>query len=647
MMKKLVFVLLPAVMLLSACGPAAPVEPTSTPTLAATATNTAVPPTPTPEPKVLTVCLGQEPASLYIYSANRSQAMWSVLEGIYDGPVDYVNYQYQSSILEKVPSLADGDAVLTPATVKQGMDIIDTDGNLRTLQKDVTYFPSGCTTADCAQTYPGTGDVQMDQLSVTFKLKSGINWSDGTPMTVADSIFSYKLAADPATTSSKDLIKKTAAYEASDPQTVIWKGLPGFMDQQYMTRFWMPLPEHVFSGKDAASIAADPLATNTPLGWGPYVIQTWTAGDHITLQKNPAYFRSTEGLPKLDNVNFRFLNGSSQQSMEALLAGECDLIDESSLVDDQLAAIKDLQTAGKLKAAVSGSTVWEGLNFGIKPAVYDTVQAAYNKTRPDFFADPRTRQAIAMCINRDKILETVWAGMTSTPATYLASANPSVLTTAATYPYNPDGGNALLDQIGWKDYDNNPSTPRVAVNISNVYVGAPLTLKYYTTSSEARKKVAELIKTDLAACGIGLEVTHLSADELFAAGPTGVVFGRQFDLAEFSWSPSSVPGCRFYTTPQINTSLSSWTGYNVSGYSNKDFDSACQAAAASLPGQTDFQAKQEAPQTIFATDLPVIPLYDLPRVGLTRPDLCGYTMDATSRSALWNIEQLDYGSSCQ
>jgi peptide/nickel transport system substrate-binding protein len=215
------------------------------------------------------------------------------------------------------------------------------------------------------------------------------------------------------------------------------------------------------------------------------------------------------------------------------------------------------------------------------------------------------------------------------------------------YPYNPDAGNALLDQIGWKDYDNNPSTPRVAVNISTVYMGAPLTLKYYTTTAEARRQVADLIKTDLAACGVGLEITQLSADELFAEGPAGIVFGRQFDLAQFSWSPSSVPGCRFYTTGQMNTAASSWTGYNVSGYSNAEFDAACRSAADALPGQENYVSSQETVQSIFANDLPVLPLYELPRIGLTRTDLCGYQMDATSRSALWNIEQLDYGTICQ
>lgn len=637
--------LLVLIAFLTACAPA----PTATPTvtaISATPAATPIPPTPTPIPRSINICLGQEPDSLYIYASQRSQAMWSILEGIYDGPTDYVNYQYQPVILKKIPSLADGDAQLDAVTVKQGMDMVDADGNLRALQQGVPYFPSGCTTADCIQEYSGTGDIQMDQLTVHFTLKEGITWSDGTPLTAADSVFSFSLAGDPSTTTSKDLVKKTASYIALDDLNVEWKGIPGFMDQQYMSRFWIPLPQHLLGTMNSADIAESPLARRTPLGWGPYVIREWKEGDHITLAKNPAYFRASEGLPVLDTINFRFVSGTSSQSMEALLTGECDLVDESTLLDDQLAAIRDLEKAGKLKAEISGSTVWEGLYYGIKPALYDSMQPAFNKNRPDYFSDARTRKAVAMCIHRDQILQEVWAGYAATQNTFLSDKNPIALAVGTGTAYDPMGGQALLDQIGWKDFDQNPETPRVAVSVSNVYAGAPLTLQYYTTTAEARSRVAALLKSNLAQCGIGLEVKQLSPEELFAAGPEGVIFGRQFDLAAFSWSPNTLPGCRFYTSAQINTSESGWTGLNVSGYTNPTMDDACRLAAASLPGQSDYQEKQQTVQSIFAADLPVLPLYQMPRIAVSRPDLCNYQMDETSRSALWNIEKINYGPNC-
>jgi peptide/nickel transport system substrate-binding protein len=631
--------------LLAACAPAPAQMPTSTP-VAATVSPTLPPPTATPVPRVLNVCLGQEPSSLYIYAGSRSQAMWSVLEAIYDGPIDYVNYAYKPVIVEKVPSMADGDAKLEAVTVKPGMEMVDTDGNYQTLQKDVSYFPSGCTSADCAKKHDGKSDVQMDQLSVTFKVKSGITWSDGTPLSVKDSVFSYSLAANAATPGNKDLIKKTASYTAADDQTVIWKGIPGFYDSQYLARFWIPLPEHILSGKDPAALGDDPLARTSPVGWGPYVLSEWKAGDHIQLVKNSRYFRASEGLPKVDVINFRFITGNSQQSVEALLSGECDLVDESTLLDDQLASIKDLQAAGKIQVAMSGSQVWEGLDFGIKPALYDSVPSLNNKARPDYFSDVRTRQAVAMCIDRKKIVDEVWSGFSTVPPSYFGADNPLVLQNPPDYSYNVDQANALLDQAGWKDFDNNLATPRVATTAANVYYGAPLMLKYYTTNADARKKVGSMIASDLAKCGIQVDVTNDTPENLFANGPDGVLFGRKFDLAEFSWSPSTMQPCKFYTTKQINSAANGWVGVNVTGYSSEAFDTACVNAGAVLPGQTDYAQKQQDAQTIFSTDLPVLPLYQMMRIGLGRKDLCGYQMDTTSRSALWNIEGLDYGTSC-
>ena len=55
--------------------------------------------------------------------------MWSILEAIYDGPVDHINYQYIPVLLEKLPSLADGDASISSVEVKEGMDLVDADGN--------------------------------------------------------------------------------------------------------------------------------------------------------------------------------------------------------------------------------------------------------------------------------------------------------------------------------------------------------------------------------------------------------------------------------------------------------------------------------------------------------------------------------------
>ena len=92
-----------------------------------------------------------------------------------------------------------------------------------------------------------------------------------------------------------------------------------------------------------------------PLGWGPYQVVEWAGGDHITLQKNPFYFRSAEGWPAFDFLTFRFV-GSGAEAVEALLAGECDLVDPNALQDVPLANLADLQQQGALKMVTQPKT---------------------------------------------------------------------------------------------------------------------------------------------------------------------------------------------------------------------------------------------------------------------------------------------------
>jgi peptide/nickel transport system substrate-binding protein len=58
-----------------------------------------------------------------------------------------------------------------------------------------------------------------------------------------------------------------------------------------MTNFWAPAPKHAWNQFQAAELPQIDIASRTPIGWGPYRIEEWAAGDHITLTRNPHYFR--------------------------------------------------------------------------------------------------------------------------------------------------------------------------------------------------------------------------------------------------------------------------------------------------------------------------------------------------------------------
>jgi peptide/nickel transport system substrate-binding protein len=610
-----------------------------------------VPPPPTPTttpapPRTLTVCLGQEPNTLYPFGEPNAAAR-SVLDAIYDGPMDVVDYNYQPVILERVPSIGTGDALLEEAPVQPGDLIVDADGNLSFLDTGTRVRPAGCRSGDCAIIYDGVSPLNMDQLIVNFSLLEGLVWSDGEPLTAADSIFAYNLAMDEDTPGSKFIFDYTQTYEATDETHLQWWGIPGFIDPTYYTNFWAPLPQHAWGEYAAADLPEIDIASRSPTGWGPYALEEWIAGDHLTLKKNIRYFRANEGLPVFDTLIFRIVPDPNA-AMSDLVAGTCDIIDPTVNLDGQLSLLLQMQTDGQAQALISGTNTIEWLGLGITPATYDDgYSTSPPLDRPDIFFDKRTRQAIALCLDRQTVVDTVLFGLSVVPNTYISSGHPLYDSTVASYPYDPSQGNRILEQAGWRDVDNDPSTPRQAQGVLNVPPQTPLVLNYYTSSATQRRQVSEILAQSLSQCGIGVNITYLSYLDLYAEGGAGgPLFGRSFDLAQYAIGTTSLePPCTWYTTAQIPTAENNWVGTNVTGYKNPEFDAVCARAQEQTPADDAYREAYHQTQSIFASDLPAIPLYLRLKVAAARPDMCNFNLDPTANT-LWNLESLDYQTTC-
>ncbi len=618
---------------LSACGggEVSPVSPSATPAPSAT-------PTEAP-PRVLTVCLGQEPPTLFPVG-NLSASAQSVLAAVYDGPIDTNSYAYQPVILEKLPSLADGDAQVTAVSVYVGDEVVDADGVPVTLAPGVRVRPAGCRSADCAIVYDGRGEIQMDQMVVDFRLRPGLTWSDGAPLTAYDSVYAYLLAANPDLPGSKYLTDRTRAYEAADDLTVQWWGKPGYLDPTYFLNFWSPLPRHLWETFAPDELPEVDIAAVTPLGWGPYVIEEWIRGEQIVLSRNARYFRADEGLPRFDTLVFRFVP-DAETAVSMLVAGECDLLDPSVRLEGQVSLLQSLEAQGQAQLLVASTPVMERIDFGIRPASYDDGYLA-GRDRPDYFGDVRVRQAIAQCIDRQRIVEEVLAGFSEVPASYLPAGHPLYNASLTPLPYDVAAANRLLDQAGWIDHDNDPATPRQAWGAANVLNGTPLEVTYLTTGAAQRVQTATLVADSLAACGVRLRVEYLAPEALYAPGPEGPLFGRAFDLAQFAMgSGGNWPSCLWFSSREVPTAANYWVGTNLSGYSNPGFDAACQALNQFLPDDPAYRQAYQDTQALFARDLPVLPLYWRLKVAAARPGLVNYALDPTAASALWNIEAFD------
>lgn len=652
---KIYFLSLFLVLVLSACSsaPGPTVSPVKTNAVAVKPSEPApASPTATAKPpRLLTICMGSEPKSLFLYGDN-SAAARSIREAIYDGPFDSLGFDVVPVILTEKPSLANGAAVLEAVKVQPGSLIQDATGKLTTLDQGVAYLPSGCKDAACAQKYSGQDPASMDELAVRFKLRPGLLWSDGTPLTADDSVYSFELAKSMYPRARADLIARTQSYQALDPSTLEWRAIPGFLDGQYPSNFFTPLPRHAWGSLAPAELLTAEAAVRLPLGWGPYKIDEWTPGDHISLSKNPTYFRAGEGLPHFDKLVFRFV-ASRDEALNALLAGECDYVDETAGLEAKSDQMLQLQSGGRIQVAFTTGTAWEHADFGIAP--YNSKPAASagsigQASRPALFQQKETRQAVAQCIDRPRMAKELFFGQSLVPDTYVLPADPLYNKDARRYDFDPQKASARLESLGWTDPDNNPATPRLAHGVAGVPDGTPFQFTYLTAADDENQRAAQIVKDSLAQCGIQVDLKTGPGSEIFASGPDGPIFGRNFDMAQFAWTAASEPPCYLYTTGEIPGPYpdfpKGWGGANNTGYSSPEFDQACQQALFSLPDWTERQEAHRKAQAIFAEDLPVIPLYLRLKLVAMRPDLCNVVVDPSADSALWNLEKFDYGTGC-
>ncbi|MBN2001945.1 MAG: peptide ABC transporter substrate-binding protein [Anaerolineae bacterium] len=564
------------------------------------------------------VALHQEPDTLYIHGGS-TLAATTVLNAIMDGPFTILNYAYQTTILTKVPNVNDGDEAIQTSTILTGSMVVDDNGDVITLTPGVMIRPAGCRSSACAIAFDGS-PVQMDQMLVTFTLRNGIRWSDGVSLTLQDALFSQQIACDPDTPISKYTCERTANYAATGEFTATWTGLPGYVNPDAALSFWTPLPHHVLSNTTASELLNGDYGRH-PLGWGPFKITEWITGSHITLERNPYYWRP--GYPKLDRVIFRFMT-NPDEAYRAMLRGEVLVATQSTNVAEN--HISDLFNPDVNRVANllwTTDAYWEHMDFGILPA----------DSRYAFFADPQVRHAVAYAINRQRLIDQVLYGLGAVPNAYIPPEHPLYTTTLATYPYSPTQAAAMLEAAGWVDTNANDIRDKD---------GREFIITYSTNSADVRTQTGALIQEDLAAVGIQVNLDFQPFTQFLGDGPDGTCSGRKFDLATYAWVTGVEPRCRFYLSSEIPAEANTWAGSNTPGYNNPAYDAACEQALSALPGTPDYIHGHQTAMQLLAEDLPALPLFYHLKMAATSTALSmGPKLDPTENAETWNIWQWD------
>jgi peptide/nickel transport system substrate-binding protein len=586
-------------------------------------------------PKDLIVCQAQEPDSLYIYGTSMLAAS-SIQHAIFENNITTLSYDYQAQGLEELPTLDTGLTELATVEANAGDTVLDTAGNPVTLEEGVEV-----TNVDGeVVVFDGTA-VMMEQLTVNFNMKPRV-WGDGTPVTAADSVYSFELVKDPDTPAGKFTTDRTVSYEATGELSTRWTGIPGYLDSTYFLNFWAPLPQHALGEFSAAELLEAEESSRLPLGDGAFNIVEWIAGDSIRLEANPFYYRADEGLPNLDTLTYKFIPDTNQLIAQ-LLSGQCDIGTQDGMDAGQSPFLIEAEANGLLVPYFQTGTVFEHIDFAIDPV------DEYASTRPDWFEDVRIRQAMTMCTDRQSMVDNILYGRSEVIHTYIPTVHPLYPEDGLTeWPFDVEAGNALLDEVGFVDGDGDGIREHTDGTAFNVTLGT-------TTGNEMRQQLTQIFKENMIECGINVELYYLPSGEWFADGPDGVLFGRRFDLGEFAWLTGVDPSCGLYLSsaitgpveeinPKSGLAYGGWGNSNPTGWSNAEYDGVCNTALSSLPGTPEYEEAHKEAQRIFSQEVPVIPLFLRLKVAAARPEVCNFFVDPTQNSELYNIFEIGLGN---
>ncbi len=576
-------------------------------------------------PKDLIVCQAQEPDTLYPAGTDMLAAS-SVMHAIWTTNYTQLSFDYQPVGMAKLPSLADGDAVVNSVEAVAGDTVADAGGEVVTLEEGVEVITSDGETV----VFDGT-PVMMDQMVVDFEITPR-KWSDGEDVTSADYVFTTNVYADPDTPRSKFTADRTAAYEATGDLGVRWTGIPGFKDSTYFLNvipggFLRVFPEHLWSGYTAAEMLEAEDVARMPVGDGAFKVVEWVAGDSIVLEPNENFWGADQGLPYLDSLTYKFIPDTNQLIAQ-LLSGSCDIGTQDGMDVSQSPFLIEAESSGLLTPYFQTGTVWEHIDFGINP------EPGYAASRPDWFEDVRVRQAITMCTDRQSMVDNILYGRSEVIQTYIPSVHPLYPEGLTEWPYDPEAGSALLEEAGFVDTDGD--------GIREFPAGTPFAPTLGTTTgNEMRQQLTQIFKENLLECGVDVQLYYLPASEWFADGPDGPLFGTRFDLGEFAWLTGIEPSCDLYLSSQIPTAENGWAGQNEAGFINEEYDAACLKAIGNLPGTAEYSEGHAEAQRIFSEQLPVLPLFLRLKVAAARPEVLNFGVDPTENSELYNIYEID------
>ena len=321
--------------------------------------------------------------------------------------------------------------------------------------------------------------VSSDQKTYTFKLRPGVKFQNGEPLTSADVKFTFaRNAAQGSTNKEKTVFANIAEIDTPDPLTVVLKL------KELNANLLFNLGENTGVILEPKSAATD---ATQPIGTGPFKFDSWVKGSRITLTKWDGY-RAPEKI-KLAKASFRIINDPAAQ-VAALLAGDVDAFPRFGALD----SLKQLQSDPRFTVAI-GST--EG----------KTIVAINNKRKP--FDDVRVRRALAYAIDRKAVIAGASNGLGAPIGSHYTPNDPGYVDLTGLYPYDPAKAKALLKDAGVK---------------------TPLTISLKLPPPPYARQGGQIVAAELAEIGIDAKIENVE----WAQWLDGVYKNKNYDLTMIS-----------------------------------------------------------------------------------------------------------------
>jgi peptide/nickel transport system substrate-binding protein len=402
-------------------------------------------------------------------------------------------------------------------------------------------------------------ETAQDGKSVTFYLRKGLKWSDGTPLTAKDIYFTFKSTMDTRTAAAPGPTSIIKGYQDfRDGKIDAPQGLVIVDDSTFRLDFDSPnagfvpsisflgfqiLPEHILGSVDPKQLEQHPFFQNPTVGSGPFTFVKYETDQYVQVDRNPNFWGPR---PKLDRIFVHI--ATSDVATAQLQKGEI-LHTQISVTDtDTLKNAPGIKVANKPAAGI----------FVMAPLVDGPK-----------FSDKRVRQALVYAIDRQGIVDQVLKGYGRVVNSHIIGPDWAINPNLNKYEYNPDKARQLLQEAGW-----DPKTP-VVINWMAGQGGRDVENSLLIAQSQ------------LQAVGINADFQPLERGPLLDA-----ITGRKFDLVSY--------GGGVYTVDPDSTSyvlMSQFVqpkGANNSGYANPKVDQLFLDGRAATDQATRAQIYQQA-----------------------------------------------------